>query len=81
MTRAREGEGARDPLTAAISQDEGQTWENFKDIERREDYVSGYPSLSFVDDEAFVTYYHASRSMSRDTDLRLKIFDIGWFYS
>ena len=71
----------RNPLTAAISKDEGKTWTNFKDIERREGYLSGYPSISLVGDEALVTYYHSSRSMSRDTDLRLKIFDVDWFYS
>ena len=71
----------RNPLTAAISKDEGKTWTNFKDIERREGYISGYPSISFVGDEALVTYYHSSRSMSRDTDVRLKIFDVAWFYS
>ena len=71
----------RNPLTAAISKDEGKTWTNLKDIERREDYISGYPSISFVGGEALVAYYHSSRSMSRDTDLRLKIFDVDWFYS
>ena len=63
----------RNPLTAAISKDEGKTWTNLKDVERREGYISGYPSVSFVDGEALVAYYHSSRSMSRDTDLRLKI--------
>ena len=71
----------RNPLTTAISKDEGKTWANFKDIERREGYISGYPSISLNGDEALVTYYHSSRSMSRDTDLRLKIFDVDWFYS
>ena len=66
---------------SAISKDEGQTWTNLKDIEWREGYISGYPSISFVDGEALVAYYHSSRSMSRDTDLRLKIFDVDWFYS
>ena len=71
----------RNPLTAAISQDEGKTWAHIKDVDRREGYASGYPSVSLIGDEAFVTYYHSSRSMSRDTELRLKIFDIDWFYS
>ena len=71
----------RDPLTAAISKDEGRTWTHFKDIERRQGYTSGYPSLTFVGNEALVTYYHASRSMSRDTELRLKILHVNWFYS
>ena len=70
----------RNPLTAAISKDEGRTWRNLRDVERREGYVSGYPSISFVGDEALVTYYHSSRSMSRDTELKLKIFDTEWFY-
>jgi len=71
----------RNPLTSAISRDEGRTWSNFKDIERREGYISAYPSVTFVGKEALVGYYHASESMSRDCELKLKIFPVDWFYS
>ena len=71
----------RNPLSSAISRDGGKTWTNIKDIERRKGYISGYPSVSFIGDEALVTYYHASESGSRDSDVRLKIFKTDWFYS
>lgn len=70
----------RNPLTAAISRDEGRTWQHFRDIENRPSYSSAYPSLTFVGDEALITYYHSSRSQSRDCDLRLKILPVQWFY-
>ena len=71
----------RNPLSSAISSDGGKSWDNIKNIEKREGYTSGYPSVSFVGDEALVAYYHASESGSRDSDVRLKIFKTDWFYS
>lgn len=71
----------RNPLSSAISRDGGKTWSNIKNVERREGYISGYPSVTFVGDEALVTYYHASESGSRDSDVRLKIFKTAWFYN
>ena len=47
----------RTPLTAAISRDEGKTWTNFRDIDNRPDYDAAYPSVTFVGDEALITYY------------------------
>lgn len=69
----------RDPLTSAVSRDEGRTWTNFRNIESRRGYNSAYPSLTFLGDEALITYYHSSRSQSRDCDLRLKILPNRWF--
>jgi sialidase-1 len=70
----------RNPLSCAISRDDGKTWENIKNIENREDHDSAYPNVYFNGDEAMVTYYHAPRSATRDTSLRLKIYPIEWFY-
>jgi sialidase-1 len=70
----------RNPLTAAVSHDEGATWSNFRDIENRAGFDSGYPAVTFVGDEALVTYYHASRSMARDCWLELKVYPVSWFY-
>ena len=71
----------RNPLSSATSSDGGKTWDNIKNIEKRDGYVSGYPAVSFVGDEALVTYYHASESSSGASDVRLKIFKTDWFYS
>jgi len=73
-------QGNRNPLTAAISRDEGKTWENFKDIENHIGYDSAYAAVTFVDDEALVTYYNRSVSMARDSWVKLKIFTVDWFY-
>lgn len=71
----------RNPLSCAISRDDGRTWENVKNIENREGYDSAYPNVYFNGDEAIVTYYHASASASRDTELLLKVFPVDWFYA
>ena len=70
----------RNPLSSAISRDDGKTWENIKNIENREGYDNAYPNVYFHGDEAIVTYYQASSSGSRDTELLLKIFPVSWFY-
>ena len=73
-------QGSRNPLTAAISKDEGKTWENFKDIENHVGYDSAYAAVTFVDEEVLVTYYNRSESMARDSWVKLKIFTVDWFY-
>jgi len=70
----------RRPLTAAISRDEGETWINFRDIDNRTDHDAAYPSVSFIGDEAFVTYYSRSDSWKRDTEITLRIYPIERFY-
>ncbi len=70
----------RTPLTAAISKDEGQTWSNYRDIDRRKDHDAAYPSVTFVDDEALVAYYTRSRKWKRDAQITLRIFKIDQFY-
>ena len=72
-------QGDRNPLTAAISKDEGKTWENIKDIENHVGYDSAYAAVTFVDNEALVTYYTGSTSTYGES-VMLKIFSIDWFY-
>jgi sialidase-1 len=48
--------GPRAPLTAAISQDEGKTWKNVKDLEPDRDTINTYASLAFDGDLVLVTY-------------------------
>jgi len=71
----------RNPLSSAISRDEGKSWESIKTIEDRRGYSSAYPAITFFKDEALVTYYHSSASMSRDSWVKMKIFDTDWFYA
>jgi sialidase-1 len=74
------GHGPRNPLTAAISCDEGATWQQLKDVENRERYDSAYAAVTFLDDEALVTYYHACRATRTGASVVLKVFPISWFY-
>jgi len=70
----------RTPLTAAISKDEGQTWERFHDIDNRPDYDAAYPSVTFVGNEALVAYYSRSTKWKRDSEVTLRIYKIDQFY-
>lgn len=70
----------RTPLTAAISNDEGASWSRIKDVDSRPDHDAAYPAVTFIGDEAFVTYYTRGTYWSRDTEVMLKIFKIDQFY-
>lgn len=70
----------RTPLTAAISRDEGRTWTNFRNVDNRSDFDAAYPSVSFVGDEALIAYYSRSTKWKRDSEITLRIYQIGQFY-
>ena len=71
----------RTPLTSAISRDEGRSWTHFRDIETHVGYDCAYPAVTFLEDEALITYYYGNRA---DTpgwySVKLKIVPIGWLY-
>ncbi len=71
----------RTPLTSAISRDEGRSWTHFRDIETHVGYDCAYPAVTFLEDEALITYYYGNRA---DTpgwySVKLKIVPINWFY-
>ena len=73
----------RNPLTSAVSRDEGATWEHVKNVENRPGYDNGYPSVTFAADEALIGYYAnvTSGVTGIVSELRLKIFAIDWFYA
>jgi sialidase-1 len=77
---ASEASRPRTPLSAAISRDEGESWECVKDIDNRSDFDAAYAAVFFQGDEAIVTYYTRDTSWSRDTEITLKIYEIGQFY-
>ena len=49
--------GKRNPLTVAISSNEGETWEYVRNIESSEGETYSYPSLIFVKGRAVMSYY------------------------
>lgn len=66
----------RTPLTAAISRDAGTTWENFRNIEEAPGDAWAYPAVTWVGQQAFLTYFNYQGGHS----LQLKILPADWFY-
>lgn len=66
----------RNPLTAAISRDEGKTWEQFRNIEDAPDDAWAYPAVTWLNNKALLTYFNYTGGHS----LQLKILPAGWFY-
>lgn len=63
----------RSPLTAAISRDDGRTWEHFRNIvdDASGDYA--YTSITFVGDDVLLTY-------AGPGGLHLRRLPVTWFY-
>jgi len=72
----------RSPLTAAVSRDEGQTWEPVKNIEDDPDSSYAYTSLTFVKSRALLTYYHWRKGEPnfQMTGLVFHSMPVKWFY-
>lgn len=66
----------RNPLTAAISQDEGETWGHLRNLEDAPDDAWAYPAVTWIDDRALVTNFTYSGGHS----LKLKSLPWRWFY-
>ncbi|MGI5818477.1 MAG: sialidase family protein [Armatimonadota bacterium] len=76
-----EAEEMRTPLTAAISRDEGGSWEHLRDLETARDLWFAYTSVTFVDDRALLTYWVDERfSDPRLLHLKLRSVPVEWFY-
>lgn len=70
------GYGKRNPLTSAISKDEGETWDNFRNLEEIPDDAWAYPAVTWIDNRALVTYFNYKGGIS----LKLKSLPYEWFY-
>ncbi|NUM53899.1 MAG: exo-alpha-sialidase [Candidatus Hydrogenedentes bacterium] len=70
------GASKRNPFTSAISTDEGETWERFRNIEDAPDDAWAYPAVTWVDGNALLTYFNYTGGLS----LQLKIIPAQWFY-
>ena len=69
------GAGKRNPLTAAISKDEGQTWVNFRNLEDTPDDAWAYPAVTWIENRALITYFNYKGGLS----LQLRIVPASWF--
>lgn len=70
----------RNPITAAISRDDGERWEHLRDLETEAGYIYSYPSILFRGDEALVTYHQRIAQSKGNLELKVKILPIRWFY-
>lgn len=74
----------RFPLAAAISKDNGHTWQNIRNLDADADHTYAYPSITFVNNWAFFTYYSGPPvgKPARDPSwsLKLKRVPIKWLY-
>lgn len=70
------GASGRNPFTSAISKDEGQTWQSFKNIEDAEGDQWAYPAVTWVSGEALLTYFNYRGGLS----LQLKAIPEAWFH-
>ena len=71
------GNRNRNPLTAAVSEDEGETWRRFRNLEDAADDAWAYPAVTWIDDRALVTYFTYAGGHS----LKLKVLPAAWFYA
>jgi len=70
------GASRRNPLTAAVSKDEGETWEHFRNLEEAPDDAWAYPAVTWVKERCLITYFNYQGGLS----LQLRIVPASWFY-
>jgi Neuraminidase (sialidase) len=71
-TPANKGE-PRNPLTTAISSDEGKTWRHVKKLEDSSGGDYCYTSVTFAGERAVLSYYERGA-------LKVCVADVKWFY-
>ena len=77
--------GKRSPLTAAVSRDNGKTWQHLRDIETDPKRAFSNPGCRFLrDGTAILNYwtceYLPNWAMQDVIDIRVAIIDTAWFY-
>ena len=73
----------RTPLAAAISRDEGQTWEHVRNVEDDPRGSFGYCSITFVGPRVLLSYYDwrdAGQKGFDRTSLKFRTLPVEWFY-
>jgi sialidase-1 len=75
--------GQRFPLTAAISKDDGATWQHIRNLDQDPAHTYAYTSIEFLKDRALFTYYAGPTAGVRSEprwSLKLKAVPLNWFY-
>lgn len=71
--------GARTPLNAAYSTDEGQSWRNIKTLEPDPERTYSYTSVLFVRNRFLLTHWDNPRG-SRRYNARFRSLPVSWLY-
>lgn len=71
--------GKRWPLTAAISSDEGTTWNQIRNLDARPGEQYAYTSVEFFRNRALLTYYVHNSETGRISS-RFRSLPVSWFY-
>ena len=72
--------GARTPLAARISRDEGATWGPPRNLEADPAATYAYTSVTFHEGRALLTYYHFPAG-GKMLSLKFRSVPLGWFPS
>ncbi len=70
--------GRRTPLTAALSHDEGQTWDHTRNLESNPEQTFSYTSLTFVRDRTVMSYWVSGEAGRYSS--RFRSLPVSWFY-
>ena len=71
--------GKRTPLTAAISRDEGTSWQHIKNLESDSKRTYSYTSLVFDRDRAVMSYWDSGAGQGI-LSCRFRSVPVSWFY-
>lgn len=69
----------RFPLTTAISQDDGQTWKQVRNLDETAGFTFAYTSITFLAGNEIVFTYYAERA--KRYSLKEKIVPVSWLYA
>jgi hypothetical protein len=72
--------GKRTPLRAAISRDEGMTWENTKTLEDDPEGWFCYMAMEFVGDQVLLGYCATTKGLPHLSRTQITRFDLDWLY-
>lgn len=72
--------GARTPLAAMISPDEGRTWSRPRNLEADPAITYAYTSVTFHQGRALLSYYHFPKG-GRMLSLKFKSVPLDWFHA
>jgi hypothetical protein len=70
------GAKKRNPLSTAVSRDEGETWEHIRNLEDAPDDAWAYPAVTWIGRRALITYFNYKGGLS----LKLRSLPAAWFY-